>query len=191
MWLFHCHIGWHMEMGMALVFDESSELAPAPPGDYGMCGAAGEYGAISRFATDETITVMVTNSTTHTVIIETPSSQDFVHASVFQILISFVVFLALVAMVSLFCVWFSRRNVHGMFLSLETPNAHESNEVSNPLSAHHFVGAVAGSAGDVESAVEMLPPRGSSVRRGRHDPVGQGIHHFTYETDNKAGDNMR
>jgi hypothetical protein len=175
-----------MEMGMALVFDESAELAPAPPGDYGMCGAAGEYETISRFAADETITVMVTNSTTHTVIIKTSSSQDFVHASVFQILISFVVFLALVAMVSLFCVWFSRRKVHGMFLSLETPNAQESNEVSNPLSAHHLVGAIASSPGDVESAVEMLSPRGNSVRRGRPDPGRKGI-----QTDNKAGDNMR
>lgn len=39
-WLFHCHITWHMEMGMAVVFDEYSEkVTSSPPNDYPYCGA--------------------------------------------------------------------------------------------------------------------------------------------------------
>jgi len=39
MWLFHCHIDWHVEMGMGFAFDISSEKSPPPPLDYQFCGS--------------------------------------------------------------------------------------------------------------------------------------------------------
>ena len=38
MHLFHCHIDWHMVMGMGMVFDIASEAAGVPPADYELCG---------------------------------------------------------------------------------------------------------------------------------------------------------
>lgn len=40
MWLFHCHIDWHMVMGMAVVFDVASETIGKYPNDYPLCGSA-------------------------------------------------------------------------------------------------------------------------------------------------------
>jgi hypothetical protein len=40
-WLMHCHVAWHLTMGMALVFDIASEelwKSATLPADYGFCG---------------------------------------------------------------------------------------------------------------------------------------------------------
>ena len=37
--LFHCHIAWHMIMGMGMIFDVASELLEAPPEEYQTCGS--------------------------------------------------------------------------------------------------------------------------------------------------------
>jgi L-ascorbate oxidase len=39
MWLFHCHVDWHMEMGMGIVIDVDSEtIRSGPPPGYHLCG---------------------------------------------------------------------------------------------------------------------------------------------------------
>jgi hypothetical protein len=40
MWFFHCHIDWHMTMGMGLVFDVESETVERYPEDMPLCGDA-------------------------------------------------------------------------------------------------------------------------------------------------------
>ena len=40
MWFFHCHIDWHMTMGMALVLDVESETVERYPVDMPLCGDA-------------------------------------------------------------------------------------------------------------------------------------------------------
>jgi L-ascorbate oxidase len=54
MWLFHCHIAWHTEMGMSLVFDAASELVTTKyPSDMGLCGTAPERVAALSDSSDE------------------------------------------------------------------------------------------------------------------------------------------
>jgi len=130
MWLFHCHIGWHMEMGMALVFDESSELVPPPPSDYGMCGAAGEIGTFAQFATETVVIKTVSDGPP-----PPPRDDDMMHGSTFSVLVSFVIVLGLVSIVALCGVWLSRRHVNGMFMQIN-PNGKEADEIGNPLSQH-------------------------------------------------------
>jgi len=38
-WLFHCHVDWHVEMGMAVVFEVAPTKIPAPPKMTPVCGA--------------------------------------------------------------------------------------------------------------------------------------------------------
>ena len=39
MWLFHCHVDWHAEMGMGVVFNVTGGKKNDPlPSDYGYCG---------------------------------------------------------------------------------------------------------------------------------------------------------
>ena len=124
-------------MGMALVFDESAELAPAPPGDYGMCGAAGEYGTISRFATQATgvDTGGVVESAPHH-----GGDDGMKHGSTFGVLVSFVVVLGVVAIVATAFVRFSRHKFNGMFLPIN-PFSRDPDEVQNPLSEHTLKGS--------------------------------------------------
>jgi len=167
MWLFHCHIGWHMEMGMALVFDESSELVSPPPSDYEVCGAASALGGLSAF-TEETVKI-VSNTTTNTIIVD-DNDDEFTHGSAFQVLISFVVVLACIAAVALFAVWVSRRKVNGMFVTVDNA-AQESSTTTNPISRH----AVHEGLGEMESggsnsSIEMTHVGGNTAAYGTKFP---------------------
>eukprot|EP01032_Pedospumella_encystans_P011483 gene11483-13349_t len=130
MWLFHCHIGWHMEMGMALVFDEASEMIPPPSADYGMCGAAGEVGNIATLFKE---TAVVHESSDQ----EYPNShQEFKHGATYQVLVAFLVLLAVVASgaaIGLFCMWQKVKNVRFERIN---PHSQHTDEIENPLSAH-------------------------------------------------------
>jgi len=57
MHLFHCHIDWHMVMGMGMVFDVASEAAGSPPADYGLCGNISpvRFAAIDQYKRGSTI----------------------------------------------------------------------------------------------------------------------------------------
>jgi hypothetical protein len=46
MWLFHCHIDWHIVMGMSVVFDVASERVGKYPIDYPLCGSAVQRAAV-------------------------------------------------------------------------------------------------------------------------------------------------
>ncbi|CEM04768.1 unnamed protein product [Vitrella brassicaformis CCMP3155] len=48
MWLFHCHIDWHLAMGMGFTFSVQPELVQPPPKEFDMCGRLPEL-----FAADE------------------------------------------------------------------------------------------------------------------------------------------
>eukprot|EP01032_Pedospumella_encystans_P011485 gene11485-13351_t len=150
MWLFHCHIGWHMEMGMALVFDEASELVSPPPADYGMCGAAGDYKTFTAFATEK----IIMNTTTHTIVANNTKSKAQ-HGEVFQVLISFVVILGVLTLAALLWVYLSRRKVNGMFVTLDNSTGAGEGSVNtmNPLSSFH---EAAGSELDEESGTELV-----------------------------------
>jgi len=166
MWLFHCHIGWHMEMGMAVVFDEASELVSPPPADYGMCGAAGDYKTFTSFATN----TIITNATTRTIVVEDPSGTSK-HGEVFHVLTSFVVILGVVSMVALLWVYLSRRKVNGMFVTLDSSNGAGEGSVNtmNPLSTLH---EAVGSEVDEESgAVQMVAfrPRTQAAHSNKYE----------------------
>ena len=138
-----------MEMGMALVFDEASEFVPPPPADYGMCGAAGDYKTFTAFATEE----IIMNTTTHTIVANNTKNKAQ-HDEVFQVLISFVVILGVLALAALLWVYLSRRKVNGMFVTLDSSIGAGEGPVNtmNPLSSFHE----AGSELDEESGTELV-----------------------------------
>jgi hypothetical protein len=60
MWMMHCHIDWHMTLGMALVFDvDSASLRNTTlPTDTALCGA------VKSFATVKTTTTATSSTST-------------------------------------------------------------------------------------------------------------------------------
>lgn len=114
----HCHVGWHMEMGMAVVFDEASELVGAPPADYGMCGVDSEYSTYTALAAS--------------VSSDTSNDEQFEESSEFSILVSVLAVLFVLVVVALVGLWLSRRKLHGMFYQIDMdPGNNEA--VVNPI----------------------------------------------------------
>lgn len=104
---------------MAVTFDEASELVGAPPADYGMCGAAGEYSTYTAFGAGGS-----TGS----------NDEKFQESSVFSILVSVMAVLFVVVVVALLGWWCSRRKLNGMFYSIDLDPRNEESVV-NPIGA--------------------------------------------------------
>jgi hypothetical protein len=122
-WLFHCHVGWHMEMGMSVAFNEASELVGAPPADYGMCGADGTYGAWAALLAAQQAEVDIIPSS-----FSSGSDQD---SKAFTITVSLlaVVFFALLVLAAGF--WLASRKWKGLFHRVDLQAGTEA--VENPL----------------------------------------------------------
>ena len=144
-------------MGMAIVFDEASELVPPPPGDYGMCGAAAELGNIATSFKEKV--VVQENSDQGG-----PNSRhELQHGATYQVLVAFLVLVSVVASgaaLGLLLMW--RRSKHGTFERIN-PHSQHISETDNPLgelSAHCRVGAAclrdSGSSNFTELAVDEL-----------------------------------
>ena len=130
--MFHCHVGWHLEMGMGVVFDESSEQVGAPPGDYAMCGIDGTYEVLQALtATNQSIIIVESNNNDNNDdnSMTVQEKADFMQSPVFASLLTFVL-LFFILLVGFGVYWGMKRYGHCkiVFFQLE-------DEVENPMTS--------------------------------------------------------